>query len=278
MVAFRRRMRGRLGARRRHRRGSVRFARTRVVNGVFEVEGLEYAIGQPGSTSFGAWQTTVNGFLAAYQIVSSQTQAVLYAIRFNPSILFSLCPDFSSLASLYDYTKIRKVVMRLRTQFNPLTQLTQALPSAAGTLISESGAPGMDHDVSYIDYDGIQLVQGIPANGDNTSLSLNRLRARKHKAFSNITRVFIPKSIIPLAVTQPSGGTGNLPVMASFVGKQGGPSPWMATGANNNVFTGQVGLAFSYKGSDTTAINKQPLYSYTVACEWFISVKSLLLG
>lgn len=279
MAAYRRRRMGR-GSRR--RAGRVGRLRTAVVNAVFECENVEYAINTPGTTTWGNWTSTSGAQLKAWQSLSGGPNAVLYAFRFNPAFLIGQCSGAASLTGIYDYFKIRYVDLQLRCDVNPRAELTYtqtaSSPLGAGAQLNFLATPNYDPDITFIDYDGIDLAQGSPANGDITSQALNRLRARRHRAFASmIRRRFVPRILNLVAVTQPPGAPGTNPVTASGVAQLGKRCGWL-NGAVNNCFTGQIGLAVSYKGSDTSSQNAQPMYNWAVTAKWACAVKSSLLG
>jgi len=79
------------------------------------------------------------------------------------------------------------------------------------------------------------------------------------------------------AVTQPTGGNGTGPVNTQGQSMLGRRMGWL-NGIVNNCFTGQMGLAVSYKGSDSTSQNTQPQYFWACTARWVVAFKSSLLG
>lgn len=237
---------------------------------------MRAAILAPTNATFGGWNTFGGSLPAYFTSDSINFQAVLYSCDFSPSFIAGLTPSIISynyMRQLYDYVKLYKVKVCLKSTFNPRANLTQATGSTEYDFTNFVGA---DPVITYIDYDGWTAIPKLgatgsvvsPTNGDMTQALMGRKGARRHKAFASIYRTFYPKQMMLVAGADTT--QANPTTTPNLV--QGGKLGWMNAG-NLNIWGGNMIIAIPYVGQTNTTSAYQPKYNYTIANKYYFGFK-----
>lgn len=274
------------------RRLRPRRNRTTILNAVYDTEVVYVCTMAVGSTQFTGQTTRVVSILSA----DVGGQAANYGFLFNLRVAYQAVPSYQTIQSLYDWYKLKKVQLTLKSNVAPKSMMTIALGADSTATYNLQGALNYDPDMTIIDYNGITLNSPLPTNGDATQIIYNRTGIRKHKAFGTIRRTFYPRTINLLATAGAangavssaslypnvgiyntvSGQTTNIAgVGASF---QKGKRYGWCSNSQDLTFTGCLGLFTSYKGPNAPGAGNQPAYSWAVSSKWFIAYRDTIYG
>jgi hypothetical protein len=276
-----RRSRSRKGARRRVRRHAVARiprAKTSVVNCVFELEKIYGSILVPGASTFGGYNT-INYNLPAYTNNSGGNQAVMYSFSFSLNYLNAQGNNYPYVQQLYDFVKLKKVVVRLKSNVKPQETIQTAALSGSASYDFNT-FPANDPVLTYCDYDGWQPMIRVgatgaipsPSNGDMTQYLNNKPGIRRHNPWGTIKRTFYPRSMMLIA-TDSASGPSTTPT--GMLGKRTG---WLTSGTANQ-WTGNLIMAVPYLGTpDAGNVNYQPMFSWTISNLWHVAFKTPLYG
>lgn len=262
---------------RRAMRPRIGRARTRIVKCVFEAEAQSAYRIIPGAAVLSSG-TTYFVKVPGWQTNSGGPQAVTYAFTFGLNSLASFpIGNYRLVSQLYDYVKLYKVQVVLRSPINP--QVAVQATNTPGQY-DFTNWPLQDPVLTYPDYDGWNPMPNIgssgavlcPSNGDMTQLLFNKPGVRKHRPFGTIKRTFYPKMLLNAC-----GDNGGQPYPAGSVPVQGGRAGWMVDRASA-FFTGQLIVSIPYLGQDASVVNLQPLFYYAICNKWFVGFKTPLYG
>lgn len=225
--------------------------------------------------------TTIAQSVPVWVTNGGGSQAACYAFYFNLAILQSAVGSYSQIAQMYDHFKLFKVELILTPRVDPRVAVNVSNQTATYNF---TDWPGSDPVISYVDYDGynpmlnagVAGVQQVPANGDMTQLLMNKVGARRHKAWRTIRRTFVPRNII----LQANKTVLNLPQFGvpSF-SLDPKPAGWR-TSIGSQDWTGQLIVAFPYWGNQagSPVANQQPNAVYDINNKWYVGLKAPLFG
>lgn len=278
------------------RRMRVRRNRTKVVHYVFDSESVKVALLLAGATTFtgtgtsGGTPYTYTSLLPAF----SSGQAPNFQFISNLQQCAAVCPNYQTIANLYDWFKLKKVQYTFKVAIDPKRDMTVALGTSTSSY-DFTGALCYDPDMTLVDYDGVQLPNAAPTNGDVTQVLYSRQGIKKHRAFGTIRRTFYPRllSVHPqvgqvagiqstspaypnIATTGP-GSTLLINVTSTY--RKGPRYGWMRSSSDGS-FTGALCLFTSYKGpnASNSAGGQQPQYNWSIQSKWFVAYRDTIYG
>lgn len=243
-------------------------------------------LGEGNTQGSGAWTDTVasgsSGFLKMYKTGSvSGIVPQNYIFRFTLGYLYNLSdtPGYKSITSLYDWRMLRKVVISLKPQEDPRRMLTQTMQTPASVQYDLTGAVGFNPDVTFVDYDGINLLTASPSDNDVTEFVYNRPGARLHRAFRAIRRTFYPKCLsFVMSTTGMNANPNKAPTNINQLSTSAKRRQGFVGAADNIDYTGMMMLAISNKSPLGAGTNTHPKYNYSLEVKWFVTHKGALYG
>jgi len=280
------RRRGRSGRRRRFKRrarrgGRIGRSRSRVIVGVWSLDGGvnvgQYLPGALTNANPTGYSQNISGVLPMQSVSGANINALVYCFDPSLAVLSAGSPGYAAIAGMHDQVKLLGFRLRFISNVNPRSVMS--IPIPVSNPLDMTGVPDYMPDVTWIDYDGIAPIRtgsgagqiGIPADGDVTSFVGNFYRRRFHKAYSSFSVSMRPRSIVPVsqAVVNPSSAGAFSYAVSNF-------NPWQSA-FNAGVFVGRIYLAVSYKGPQNT-VNLQPQVMYGFRASYKVALRSPLWG